>query len=145
MRPDLSLEHRTVRNKLCALRQEIESTSDNAKCALKSWRYLAVSHLSGSSVYYEADCTSPPQLMDVKFIPVKFRTPPLCTPQRHQSQPRIQPQCSTSRSANSTLASSCRNIQQTPATFSTNNKLQKKIESDDSAIDIDTSFISASL
>ena len=52
VRPDLSPEQRKVHDKPCVLRRGFESSSENAKCTLKSWRFFAVSHTSGSNVYY---------------------------------------------------------------------------------------------
>ena len=144
VRPDLSPEQRTVRNKLCSLRQEMESSSNHAKCALKSWRYLAVSQSSGSIVYYEADYTSPPQLIDATLIPVKMRTQPTWKSQPDQSHSRTQPQRSNPQSSNSIMASSYNELQHIYPTVSTN-KLKKTTLTGDSTIDIDTSLISVSL
>ena len=142
-RPGLSSEQRTVRNKLCSLRQDIES-SNNAKSALKSWRHLVVSNSTGPIVYYEADFTSPPQLIDATLIPVKLRTPTSCKSPPDQSHSPIQPQSSSHRPTDSIMASSLSKILPTSPTVSTN-KLKKRDLSGSSTIDIDTSFISVSL
>ena len=143
VRPDLSPEQRKVRDKLCSLRRDIESSSTNAKCTVKSWRYLAVSHTCGSNIYYEADYFSQPQLINVDFIPVKYRTSSTWLSQRDHDQSNAPVQSQLPRSNNATASSSYNNTQPTPNVSTSKSKT--KTRAGDTAIDICASPTSASL
>ena len=133
VRPDLCDEQRKIRDKLVALRTDIESSS-KAKCSLKSWRYLAVVHPNGTLEYYEADSTnSKPVKVQPDLIPVRLRIN--TSPYDHSSSATKLPG-SPLLSASSVLS---------PITTCTTNERKKKTQSDDSAIDMNTSFISVSL
>ena len=132
VRPDLCDEQRKIRDKLVALRTKIESSS-KAKCSLKSWRYLAVVYQDGTLEYYEADSTNTePIKIEADLIPVRLRI----NASTYDHSSLATKTFGSHLSASSVLSS---------ITPCTTNKLKKNALSGDCTIDMNTSFISASL